>query len=55
MIDQRKTFKSDNPKYKEINKIIRRKCRQAKQNQLSEKCDKIETLKKKHNFITMYV
>lgn len=40
--------------YKELNKIVRRKCREAKESWMSEKCKEIEDFQRKHDIFKIH-
>lgn len=49
LIAERRKEKASPAKYKELNRNIRNKCREAKELWLSEKCKEIEALQEKHD------
>lgn len=55
LIDKRRTFKNKNEeRYKDTNKIIRRKIKQAKEDWLDKKCSEIEELDRKHDTMNLH-
>ena len=49
LMDERKMLKSSNTQYQELIKVIRKKCNEAKEIWLSNKCSQIETNSLKTN------
>lgn len=49
LIEQRRRHKNDGTTYKNIQKTIRKKIREAKKAWISAKCREIEELNKRHN------
>lgn len=54
LMAERRKQKNNLPKYKTINNFIRRKCRDATETWLSEKCTEIENLQKKHDTFNVH-
>lgn len=54
LMEERRKYKNAPLQYKELNKIIRRKCRNAKEEWMSEKCREIELLQEKHDSFNIH-
>uniref|UniRef100_A0A8D8L8K4 Craniofacial development protein 2 n=1 Tax=Cacopsylla melanoneura TaxID=428564 RepID=A0A8D8L8K4_9HEMI len=55
LMEVRRPFKNTNhQRYKDVNKEIKRKIRDAKQNWLEEQCKEMEDLEKKHDSFNLY-
>ena len=54
MEDRRKLKSVNDQGYRETNKVIRRKIREAKEKWLSEKCEEIEDLERKHDSFNVH-
>ncbi|XP_071574655.1 uncharacterized protein [Temnothorax nylanderi] len=54
LMTERKVQKPNPLLYKEINRKIRRKCREAKEQWMSEKCKEIEVLQEKHDAFNVH-
>lgn len=54
LMNERRTHKANPTLYAELNKRIRRKCRDAKEQWMSEKCSEIETLQEKYDTFNLH-
>lgn len=54
LMEKRRRLKRDETKYKEINKVIRKKCREAKEEWMAEKCNEIEALQEKYDTFNVH-
>lgn len=53
-MEERRILKSDETRYKELNRVIRRMCREAKEKWWNEKCNEIEELQHKHDSFNIH-
>lgn len=54
LMDERRKHKTNPTVYKQINKIIRKKCREAKENWMAAKCQEIEQLQVKYDTFNVH-
>ena len=54
LMEQRKTSKQDPVKYNHLNKLIDKKCREAKEMWLHQKCENIDKMARLHQSRAMY-
>lgn len=54
LMNERRTHKANRAVYAELNRRIQRKCREAKEQWMSEKCSEIERLQERHDTFNLY-